>query len=195
MARAEWLRAPFLGSGLPPRWRFSSPRALTRGTGLLGGGHVPGDRRAGAGRVHGELGFGGKGRREYGRDCYVPPSRGERVTVTGKDTTTELKPVSEKNIAAYGLPPIAWERAVESAGGMEAAGAAGDGRRAGAAYPLAGHHAPGRQAACRTNRGRLARQSLLLQFRRRHAQVQEPRAKSELRDHAGREGPRPCPRR
>ncbi len=35
------------------------------------------------------------------------------MTVTGKDTTTELKPVSEKNIAAYGLPPIAWERAVE----------------------------------------------------------------------------------
>src|SRR5438876_11342276 len=111
MARAEWLRAPFLGSGLPPRWRFSSPRALTRGTGLLGGGHVPGDRRAGAGRVHGELGFGGKGRREYGRDCYVPTSRGARGTVTGKDTTMERKPVSEEDLAADGVPPLDGERA------------------------------------------------------------------------------------
>src|SRR5438128_2158336 len=195
MARAEWLRAPFLGSGLPPRWRFSSPRALTRGTGLLGGGHVPGDRRAGAGRVHGELGFGGKGRREYGRDCYVPPSRGERVTVTGKDTTTELKPVSEKNIAAYGLPPIAWERAVERLREewRQQAPPEMDGVPEPHTHWLATTR--GRQAACRTNRGRLARQSFLLQFRRRHPQVQEPRAKSELRDHAGREGPRPCPRR
>ena len=29
-----------------------------------------------------------------------------------KDTATEIRPVSEKNIAAYGLPPLSWERAL-----------------------------------------------------------------------------------
>ena len=30
-----------------------------------------------------------------------------------KDTATEIKPASEKNIAGYGLPPLAWDRALE----------------------------------------------------------------------------------
>jgi len=30
-----------------------------------------------------------------------------------KDTATKIKPVSEKNLAGYGLSPIAWERALE----------------------------------------------------------------------------------
>src|SRR5213596_373291 len=30
-----------------------------------------------------------------------------------KDTATEITPVSEKNIAAYGLPPLTWDRALE----------------------------------------------------------------------------------
>jgi len=30
-----------------------------------------------------------------------------------KDTATEITPVSEKNIAAYGLPPLTWDRALK----------------------------------------------------------------------------------
>lgn len=74
-----------------------------------------------------------------------------------KDTATKLKPVSEKNLAGYGLPPLAWDRALErleeewklqappEMGGVPEPHT-----------PLAGDGASGRQAARRAYRSRLA---------------------------------------
>src|SRR5919108_177161 len=109
VVRPERPQAPFVGGRLPLGRRCSAPSALARRQRSLGRGRPPGNRRARASGVQRRSGV----RRP---DCYFPSGLTTERVVTEKEEkmpqATNLKPKSEKNIAAYGLETLSWDRAL-----------------------------------------------------------------------------------
>src|SRR5438093_11426433 len=118
MAWPGWPHATVLEGELRRGRHLSSTRAFTRGTRARSRGRPAGNRGAGAGGL--QSGCPGRGSARAPADIHVPPGitdsgRGSPKKEEGmtKDTATDIKPVSEKNLAAYDLAPTAWDRVLD----------------------------------------------------------------------------------